>query len=164
MNDRLAFLVRVACLALLTLPSDARAQGATPADDRLRVFLDCPSGGCDRDFIVNELPYAIWTQDRLDADLHLLITSLTTGAGGRAYTLQFIAQRRLAPDVDTLLVAVPPNSSDDMQRRALTRSINLGLASSASRFVGAERFTIAYASPEVEADAVATNMRDRWNL
>jgi len=155
-------LIRIACCMLLALPAFVQAQ--TPTDIRLRVFLDCPSGGCDRNFIVNEHPFAIWTQDRLDADLHLLITRLTTGAGGRAYTLQFIAQRRLAPAVDTLQVNVPPNSSDDMQRRALSRSINLGLVSNAARFVGSDQFIVTYAAPEADAAADAAGLSDRWNL
>lgn len=154
--------VRAACVALLIAPCVAQAQ--TTVDPRLRVFLDCPSGGCDRNFIVNEHQFAIWTQDRLDADVHLLITRLTTGAGGNAYTLQFIAQRRLAPDVDTLLVNVPPNSTDDMRRRALARSINLGLASNAARFVGAEQFTLEYEALKAEDSTQAGAMSDRWNL
>ena len=143
-------------------PAVSSAQDTT--DDRLRVFLDCPSGGCDRNFIVNEHPYAIWTQDRLDADVHLLITQLGTGSGGQAYTLLFIAQRRLTPAVDTLTANVPPNSSDDMRRRALSRVINLGLASDAARFAGTELFTVAYAAPELAADAAPAMNADRWNL
>ncbi len=135
----------------------------TVSDARLRVFLDCTSG-CDRNFIVNEHPYAIWTQDRLDADIHLLITRLDTGSGGDAYTLQFIAQRRLAASVDTALVNVPPNWSDDMERRTLARVINLGLVNHASRFVGAERFRVEY-DADAGANAAGTApMSDRWNL
>lgn len=147
---------------VVALPAVASAQDTT--DDRLRVFLDCPSGGCDRNFIVNEHSYAIWTQDRLDADVHLLITRLGTGAGGSAYTLLFIAQRRLAPTVDTLTASVPPNSSDDMRRRMLSSVINLGLASDAARFAGAELFTVAYAAPEIDPDAEPVVNSDRWNL
>lgn len=148
----------VACL----LPAPLAAQSAP--DPRLRVFFDCSSGGCDRNFIVNESPYAIWTQDRLDADIHLLITRQGTGAGGSFYTLQFIAQRRLTPAVDTLTATVPPNSSDDMRRRILLRTINLGLAADAARFAGAGLFTVAYAAPERETDAAPSVLRDRWNL
>ncbi len=150
--------VAVVCI----LPALLGAQTAT--DSRLRVFLDCASGGCDRNFIVNENPYAIWTQDRLDADIHLLITRQGTGAGGSSYTLQFIAQRRLTPGVDTLTANVPPNSSDDMRRRTLLRAINLGLAADAARFAGPELFTVAYAAPELEADAAESVLQDRWNL
>lgn len=148
--------------ALILMPATASSQPV--ADVRLRVFLDCPSGGCDRNFIVNEHPYAIWTQDRLDADIHLLITRLTTGAGGNAYTLQFIAQRRLSADVDTLEVSVPPNVSDDMERRALARTINIGLAANAARFVGADQFTVAYAPPESTEEDAAADLTDKWNL
>ncbi len=163
MIRRLLASVRGLLIAVVVaLPAVVNAQDAP--DDRLRVFLDCPSGGCDRNFIVNEHPYAIWTQDRLDADVHLLITRLRTGAGGNAYTLLFIAQRRLTPGVDTLTASVPPNSSDDMQRRTLSRVINLGLASDAARFAGTELFTVVYAAPELQADAADAVATDRWNL
>ncbi len=151
-----------AAACVIIMPALLHSQ--SPVDARLRVFLDCPSGGCDRSFIVNENPYAIWTQDRLDADIHLLITRLTTGAGGSAYTLQFISQRRLAAGIDTLTTSVPPNSSDDMQRRALLSAINLGLASDAARFAGTERFTVSYAAPELEAGTSASIPQDLWNL
>jgi 23S rRNA pseudouridine2605 synthase len=37
------------------------------ADTRLRVFLDCQNAPCDRNFFIADLPFALWTQDRLDA-------------------------------------------------------------------------------------------------
>jgi hypothetical protein len=135
-----------------------------PGDVRLRVFLDCPTGGCDRRFLVDALPYAIWTQDRLDADVHLLVTRLGNGAGGRSYTLQFIAQRRLGTGTDTLAVETPPNASDDMIRRALLRAINLGLVSDAARFIGAERFDVVYDVEGSDQSITTVAADDRWNL
>ena len=106
-------------LVCVLSPAASFAQGST--DERLRVFLDCPTGGCDRNFFVTALPFALWTQDRLDADIHLLITRITTGAGGGEYTLSFIGQRRFAERVDTLVTFLPPNTTDDMRRRELAR-------------------------------------------
>ena len=151
-------------VALLAEVAGAQTSPTASVDERLRVYLDCPSGGCDRNFIVNEHPYAIWTQDRLDADVHLLITRLGTGAGGDAYTLQFIARRRLEPDVDTLAATVPPNVSDDQRRRVLARSISLGLAADAAKFSDASQFTVAYAPPDDEDDGVAAQPSDPWDL
>ena len=140
------------------------AQPAPAGDVRLRVFLDCPTGGCDRRFLVDALPYAIWTQDRLDADVHLLVTRLGTGGGGREYTLQFIAQRRLGTGVDTLAVRTPPNATDDMIRRALLRTINLGLVADAARFIGADRFDVAYDVEGSDVSIAQVARDDPWNL
>ena len=148
-----------------TLAAQPAAATQAPRDLRLRVFLDCPTGGCDRRFLVDALPYAIWTQDRLDADVHLLITRLGTGGGGRAYTLQFIAQRRLgAGAVDTLQVETPPNASDDMIRRALLRSINLGLVADAARFIGADRFDVSYDVEGSDVSIARVAADDPWHL
>lgn len=159
-------LTRVACLALLALPATLQAQ---PDDDdpRLRVFLDCPTGGCDRNFLITEHPYAVFTQDRLDADVHLLITRIGTGAGGGEYTLQFIGQKTFAGRTDTLVTTVPPNVTDDMRRRAVSRMVHVGLASRVARGArGArllERLLVAY-DPLAGESAEPVQPRDRWNL
>ncbi len=103
MSRCLAF--AVAALLLAAAPTALHAQ---PADPRLKVFLDCPTGGCDRNFLITEHPYVVFTQDRLDADVHLLITRISTGSGGFEFTLQFIGQRALAGRNDTLVTNTPP--------------------------------------------------------
>ncbi len=123
-------LVIAMCTTLF--PSTLRAQ-VDDDDPRLRVYLDCPTGGCDRQFLINEHPYSVFTQDRLDADIHLLITRITTGSGGREYTLQFIGQRGLIGRTDTLFTTTPPNTAEDTRRRILSRMIHVGLASRIAR-------------------------------
>jgi hypothetical protein len=117
----------VARVAAQAVPS------ATPATDRLRVFLDCRSGGCDRDFIIEQLSFVALTQDRLDAEVHLLVTSLETGAGGTEYTLAFLGQQRFAGRGDTIATALPPNSTFDAHRREVARVMRLGLVPYALR-------------------------------
>jgi len=149
--------------ALAILASTGGAQGAP--DLRLRVFLDCPMGGCDRNYIVTELPFALWTQDRLDADVHLLVTRIGTAAGGGEYTFAFVGQRRFAGRGDTLVTTVPPNITDDIRRREIVRLMKLGLVPYVTRLPGQERFSVTYAAP---ADAAAaprmTEVNDPWNL
>ena len=61
---------------------DSGATAAAAADTRLRVFLDCQNAPCDRNFFITDLPFSLWTQDRRDADVHLLITRIGTASGG----------------------------------------------------------------------------------
>ncbi len=162
----------VVTAAALLVPSVGAAQvppaPTAPSDDRLRVFLDCPNGGCDRNFFINEIPYAIWTQDRLDADVHLLVTRIETGSGGSEFAMQFIAQRRLGSGADTLITSVPPNTTDDMRRRSLARLIQVGLAGRASRVRGRGQFMnrmrIVYDAPDSAEIAATATQSDRWNL
>ncbi len=149
------------------LPSVLSAQ--TDDDDpRLRVFLDCPTGGCDRNFLITEHPYAVFTQDRLDADIHLLVTRIGTGSGGGEYTLQFIGQRGFSGRVDTLVTTTPPNVSEDMRRRNLSRMVHVGLVSRLARSAQgsglAERLLVAYDPQVGAAGAVTRPPRDPWNL
>jgi hypothetical protein len=152
---------------LLCLPSLVPAQSPS-TDSRLRVFLDCPTGGCDRNFFITEHPYAVFTQDRLDADVHLLITRITTGSGGGEYTLQFIGQRNYNGRVDTLVTSTPPNVSEDMRRRNLARMVHVGLVSRLARNAQAsglaERLMVAYAPPEGDDITVGQTPADPWNL
>jgi len=153
--------------AMVAAPSTVAAQ-VDDDDPRVRVFLDCPTGGCDRNFLITEHPYAVFTQDRLDADIHLLITRIGTGSGGGEYTLQFIGQRGFRGRVDTLVTNVPPNVSDDMRRRSVSRMVHVGLVSRIARGAQgarlAEGLLIAY-DPLVSGGAAPVRVpRDPWNL
>lgn len=160
--------LRALAAAALLLPAAIFAQDPVPTDDRapdrLRVFLDCPTGGCDRSFFVTEMPFALWTLDRIDADVHLLITGLGTGAGGTEYTLGFIGRQSFASRVDTLVTFIPPNSTEDMRRRELARVIQLGLLPFALRTAEAARFSVRYVAPAATEGAVRQTIRDPWSL
>jgi hypothetical protein len=143
------------------MASFAQASATAP----LTVFLDCRADGCDRDFFVTEIPYATWTQDRLDAEVHLLVTELQTGAGGSEYTLVTIGQRRFIGRSDTVTTTVPPNSTDDARRREMARVIKLALVPYVIRTGVASRFSLAYEAPAPVAAGTspATLVRDPWN-
>jgi hypothetical protein len=114
-----------ALLAAAAAPRDVAAQ--VDAAERLRVFLDCRTHGCDRDFFITELPYVLWTQDRLDADVHALVTGLGTGAGGTEYTIAVLGQRLFEGRGDTVTTSTPPNTTDDARRREIARVLKLAL-------------------------------------
>ncbi|MBX3174115.1 MAG: hypothetical protein KF709_06855 [Gemmatimonadaceae bacterium] len=163
---------RLALLALgAVLPSMLAAQAdpapgarAEPASEpRVRVFLDCHTGGCDRNFFVTELPFVLWTQDRLDADVHALITGLGTAAGGTEITIVLLGRGLFGGRADTLRTAVPPNSSDDMRRRQLAQVLQLGLVPYALRISGSARFTLRYDAPS-DGAAPSEVIRDPWNF
>ena len=138
---------------------------APVADTRLRVFLDCQNAPCDRNFFIADLPFALWTQDRLDADVHLLITRIGTASGGGEYTLSFVGQRAFATRIDTLVTFLPPNTTDDIRRRELARVAKVGLAPFAMRLPGSERFSIRYDAPKGGAAAPKlTSLKDPWNF
>ncbi|HRN53479.1 MAG TPA: hypothetical protein PK788_08275, partial [Gemmatimonadaceae bacterium] len=88
-------LLLLVAVPLVAQDEDA-ARPAPASEPRLRVFLDCPTGGCDRNYLVTNLPFVLWTQDRLDADVHALITGLGTAAGGTEYTIALLGRAAFA--------------------------------------------------------------------
>ena len=116
----------LAILAALTLVATAPRAAAQESDRNLRVFFDC-NAFCDGNYIRLETPWVDFVRDRTDADVHLLITSLRTGAGGERYTLSFVGQGAFAGRSDTLSYVHTIGETDDVRRRGLTRTIQLGL-------------------------------------
>lgn len=151
-------------LALALCASESGAQ-APPTPDKLTVFLDCQNVFCDRNYLITELPYVLLTQDRLDAEVHALITGLGTGGGGQQLTIALLGQRRFDGRVDTLVANIPPNSTDDQQRQELARVLQLGLTPFLLRTGAAERFSLSYrAAPGDSAGGGTSGIVDPWNF
>src|SRR5512143_1650280 len=95
MRSRILLLVPLSIILLAGFPTHSFGQSspASAADapaPALNVYLDCRTGGCDRDLFLNDVRFISLTRDRADADVHLMITALGNGAGGRELTFQFI--------------------------------------------------------------------------
>ena len=165
---RLALIALSACLPVALAAQDPAVPAADrpePAGEpRLRVFLDCPTGGCDRNFFIIEMPFALWTQDRFDADVHALITGIRTGAGGTEYTLSLVGRGLFAGRSDTLRASIAPNSSDDMRRREIARVLQLGLMPYAIRVTDASLFSVRYERPSGQPAGLASVIRDPWDF
>lgn len=157
-------------LLALAAATSAGAQQPAPASARagrenLNVFLDCRTWGCDRNFFIQELPYVLWTQNQFDADVQAVVTALETGAGGREFTILLLGRGRFEGRADTLVATVPPNSTDDMERRELARVLKIGLAPYALRTGAGPRLSIAYAAPPADSSSAArAQAADPWNF
>ncbi len=155
-------------------PQGGPPRGGAPRDaapdtilkSSIRVYLDCQGrvSGCDRDFFVQELSFVNWVRDRFDSDVHLLITSLNAGNGGRELTVNFLGQKAFAGKVDTLVVNTLPNDPDDRVRRELARTFQLGLAPFIARTPIASRLRLALAGGPMPQQVNPRNVKDRWNF
>jgi hypothetical protein len=143
-------------LALQTPPPQDSLR--TTQDSALRVFLDCPNTYCDFDYYRTEITFVNWVRDRQFAQLHLLITTQSTGSGGE-YTLAFIGLERFAGAEDTLRYLTGPTDTNDDIRKGLARTIRLGLVRFAAKTPVARHIEISYSAPAQAATAV----KDRWN-
>lgn len=132
-----AFLLPLVLL-LCTLPLGAQEEPA-PQDpqeaeeDLIRLFLDCQGMGChDMDYFRREIQFVNWVRDQRDADVHLLITSQRTGAGGGYYDLAFMGREEYAEESDTLHYISGYDATTDEIREGLAGIIKIGLM----RYVG----------------------------
>jgi hypothetical protein len=153
---------RIVTLLLLavSLAAPLSAQSGQVASQRLSVFLDCHAD-CDFDLIREEIAYVEWLRDRTGSDVHLLITSLDAGAGGTAFTVEFLGQGRMAGRGDTLRFTTSPTATDDEERRALVRIVAAGLAPFVARSGHADLLRITAAQARADRKA-APATRDPW--
>ncbi len=156
-------------LLMLAIASPLAAQEPkTPARDTvqnaaLRAYLDCQEMGCDRDFLVTEMKWVNWMRERLDSEIHVLVTSAATGSGGRQYTVVAIGQKQYAGKADTLSWTANSNDADDLRRRGLLRVISQLLLPYAARTPLAAHLSIGYAAPS-GGTAAAAAVHDKWNF
>lgn len=156
-------------LALMLTPIMSRAQGvpaSTPAATQgstLRVFVDnCP---CSFDYLRTELTYVDHVRDRADADVHVIFTSQATGAGGRAFTLDFIGLRGFAGAADTLMFATEPSETEDRIRQLAIQYLKMGLMRYVARTPSAARINISLTPlPAGAPSGGAPALADPWNF
>ncbi len=154
-------------LTLLLAPAAAVAYPAAPGQDTqagvdemkktaLKVFLDCDN--CDLEYIKTEITFVNYVRDRLEAQVHVLISTQGTGGGGVEYTLTFIGQNDFKDAKDLQKYYSNKTDTDDDVRRGLVKTLKLGLMSFVGRTPIARRIAVEYAAPERPAEG-----RDRWN-
>jgi hypothetical protein len=150
-----------ASFAVAQEPAAAADQEVREAEETVRVFLDCRTR-CDFDYIRREIPYVDWVRDRQDAQVHVLVTSRRTGAGGRENTLAFIGLGDMASVSDTLLQISSPTDTDAEEREQLTRTIELGLVAYVARTPQAAWIEVTWTKP-TEKRLPAVEAGDAWN-
>ncbi len=121
-----------------------------------KVFIDCET--CDQDFIKTEITFVNYVRDRKEAQVHVLVTTQPTAGGGIEHTLTLIGRQDYSGLSDTLKFVSKQNATDDEIRRALSRTLKIGLMRYISRTPFADRITISYAEP-IQPTAVV----DRWH-
>ncbi|MCX6568701.1 MAG: hypothetical protein NT147_06585 [Candidatus Aminicenantes bacterium] len=153
----LALLVSAFLLAAMT----AAAQEGQPGIDELKktalkVYLDCDS--CDLAYIKTEITFVNYVRDRLEAQVHVLITTQATGGGGREYTLTFMGQNNCKDLTDVQKYFSMKSDTEDDVRRGLVKTLKLGLMTFVGRTPISRRIAVDYSRPDAAGPG-----RDRWN-
>lgn len=139
----------------------AAAAGAAAGTGLLRVFLDCERF-CDNEYVRQSVGFVDHVLDRTVADIHVLVTSQTSGGGGLSWTVRFIGIGRLQGQTSTLTFDTPSTATPDERRNAFLRIFRLGLASQAAATVAAPQLNVTWTAPRTPSGRAAET-EDPWN-
>jgi hypothetical protein len=146
------------CLLIpsVQLSGQEGADSLVQREHAVRVFIDC--GYCDMNYIREEIPYVNYVRDVKEAQVYVLVTSESTGSGGRKYTLAFLGQMDFEGKNDTLVYASRPDDPRDVRRIWRTQMLKMGLMPYVAR-TPLYSEVIIDPSERVETQVVV----DRWN-
>jgi len=121
-----------------------------------KVYIDC--GICDIDYIRTEITFVNYVRDRKEAQIHILITTLSTGGGGREYTIAFIGQNEFEGINDTHKYFTSRTDTSDEIREGLVKALKIGLMSYVAKTPIASKMEISYQEKTEEEE-----LKDKWN-
>ncbi|MFQ5500007.1 MAG: hypothetical protein ACE5FH_10090 [Candidatus Zixiibacteriota bacterium] len=162
-----AFVLHCVIYSYLTLAGSVSAEGPTSDTtatnhDALDVYVDCrdcPSGYYD--YLKTELTFVNFVRDRKQSDVHVLVSTQSTGGGGDEITMEFIGRNEFSAMVDTLKFFTVDSDTDDTIRKRLAARLRLGLVRYLARTRQADDPTVTYSGG---TDAVqASEKSDPWN-
>ena len=122
-----------------------------------KVFIDCDR--CDIDYIRTEITFVNYVWDRLEADVHILITTQGTGSGGSEYTIAFIGQKDYEELQNTLKYYSNRIETEDEIREGLVQILKLGLGPYVARTPMAEGISLS-----IKKEVKPTAVEDKWNF
>ena len=94
-------LLLVTCLPSQVFAQKMKEDSAMLQKKAIKVFLDVP--GIDNEHIKREIPFVNYVRDRKQAQIHIMMTTKTTGSGGTKHFLFFIGQKEFTGKKTTLI-------------------------------------------------------------
>ena len=159
MKNRLIAIGILVLAGGLGLPAQAQ-KGADIAELKKlapKVFIDFEHG--DIDYIRTEIPFVNYVRDRKEADIHVLITTQTTGSGGTEYTLTFIGQGPFTGTDNKLIYASNTTDTEEEIRSGYVAVLRMGLIPYTARTPIRDLITIGFREKVKPTDVV-----DPWKF
>jgi hypothetical protein len=145
-------------VVVLTGATHVRAQAPPPPP--LKLFIDCWE--CDSEFLRQNLRFVDYVRDRVGADLHVLVTSQSTGSGGTSWTLRLIGLGRFQGLDRTSVFSTASNATSDERRREFTRMLRLALAGYAASTASGRDLNVTFTPPAATSATAQALARDPW--
>lgn len=154
-------------LAVLS-PAPVRAgpQDAEPLE-RPSVFFDCSGPRCDFDYHRTEIDWVNWVRVPDAADVHVIITSLGTGSGGREFRFDYLGQGPHEGYENAVRYQSFPTDTEREQLDGVAHALGVGLASFASSAGFRDIVTLTSAAPrDLTGERVVSRSEvdDPWDL
>ncbi len=151
----------------LILPLQAQETGADSSQSATqiadwkktapRIFLDFEQG--DMDFIRKEIPFVNYVRDRKEADVHILVTTQSTGSGGTEYAMAFIGLGTYEGIASNLIYASNTTATDDEVRKGYVAVLKMGLIPYVAKTSIRDLLTI-----ECREELKPTDVVDPWKF
>ncbi|MGE3801217.1 MAG: hypothetical protein AB7H80_09370 [Candidatus Kapaibacterium sp.] len=145
-------------VASLSAQDSAISTGSS-RDEALRLYIDCSA--CWETHIRSEITYVNYVHEPKDAQVHLLVTTRTTGSGGTEYTVAMVGRDPFEGTNDTLRFSTPESATEAERREIFLRYLEIGLMRYVVRTPLADRINVSYSQPASELSAVREE--DPWN-
>jgi hypothetical protein len=94
-------------------------------EEALDIYISCDY--CDQDYFKENFTIINYVRDRKVADVQIIISEMETGSGGTEYMLQFIGLKQFQSLTDTVLFNLPADYTEEEERVAQLKHIQLGL-------------------------------------
>lgn len=123
---------RVLALLLVLVAGSSGEAHAQEATGRPKVFLDCNGRDCNSEYFRTEIAWVNWVNDREVADVHVIFTSTSTGAGGNEYQIDLLGRAAQAGYSDAMRYQSLPTDTERERLDAIADALAIGLARFAS--------------------------------
>jgi hypothetical protein len=140
-------------------PAPPRAAPGPVAAPLLRVFLDCNE--CDTTYVRQNIEFVDYVRDRAVADVHVLVTTRSTGSGGLEWTMRTIGLGRYLNIDRTVTFSTTQSATSDDRRREFARVFKLGMVGYAADTSVGKDLDITWTPP---ATSSVVARKDPWNF
>lgn len=121
-----------------------------------KIYFD--QGGSIFRYFQSDVQWVDIVRDPKLAEIHILVNALTTGSGGREFTLTFVGQNGFSGINDTLKYTFPQNVSVDERNEQIVRLVKIGL----SRYIAETPYS-KYLNISFDKEFEETEIQDKWD-
>ncbi|MFO7890286.1 MAG: hypothetical protein R6V04_08085 [bacterium] len=123
----------------------------------LNVYLDRVPF---EDHIRREITFVNYVRDPKEADVHILVTTMQTGSGGREYTIQYIGQKECSKLQNTLKYYSKSTSTRYEIREEFIHTLKIGLAPYITKTPMINMLKLQVKEGDIEEES---EIKDKWD-